>query len=511
MASPHVAGAAALLSALHPTWSPAEIKSALMTTATTANTVKQNGVTPTDPFDVGGGRIQIPAAAQAGLVFDETAVNYGAANAANADTLNIASFANANCYQECSWTRTAKSALDVSETWMATVVAPDGVEIMVEPSSFTLAAGATQTFTVTAMVTEAAPEDWVFGSVTFSADGGAAPDAYLPLAAYVASSTDANIVVKMVDDTDAVPGGVMTYTISVANTSPATQAFTVTDMVPMYAEYITGTATGGFVYDDVADMLSWSGDVGATLIELQPWDYADYLPLSLFFSPFALPSNPDDGCWGISGLDVYYMGEHYTNSIWSVNGGLELGQNSGFCLGASNTGLPSAGAINNLLAPWWTDLDLTSAGNWYVGGLTDGTYDYTIFEWENAPRFGVPTETATFQIWFVDGTDYMWFTYDHLDGTDGTIGAEDASGTIGDTLYLDGTGTKPAQDDEWLVAAIAADPAVLGYSVKVTGTPDHYIFNEAFVTGDLSGDNAAWVNTLIGPWPHEMFFPLIAK
>lgn len=48
MSSPHTAGAGALLKALHPDWTPGQIKSALMMTATVDGLVKEDGVTPVD-------------------------------------------------------------------------------------------------------------------------------------------------------------------------------------------------------------------------------------------------------------------------------------------------------------------------------------------------------------------------------------------------------------------------------------------------------------------------------
>ena len=58
MSSPHVAGAALLLKDAHPSWTPGQIKSALMTTAIT-DVVKEDLTTPADPFDFGSGRITV--------------------------------------------------------------------------------------------------------------------------------------------------------------------------------------------------------------------------------------------------------------------------------------------------------------------------------------------------------------------------------------------------------------------------------------------------------------------
>ncbi|RIQ24367.1 S8 family serine peptidase [Jiangella rhizosphaerae] len=151
MASPHVAGAGALLTALHPDWSPAEIRSALAATADTG-ILEENGTTPADPLDVGSGRIDLDAAGRAGLVMDESYTDFLAADpAAGGDpaTLNLPAFVDGTCTGTCSWTRTVRNVADVEAAYTATTTAPDGLAVTVEPATFALAPGATQDVTVT--------------------------------------------------------------------------------------------------------------------------------------------------------------------------------------------------------------------------------------------------------------------------------------------------------------------------------------------------------------------------
>ncbi len=168
MASPHDAGSAALLYALHPDWTPSEIQSALMLTAY-ADLVKEDEVTPADHFDIGAGRIQLEMAGLTGLVMDETYSNYMAANpdeGGDVRSLNIPSLYNSQCVGNCSWTRTFTSVADVSATY--TVTAPDW--IAVTPSEFTIAPGATQEITIIADVSGLEPDVWQFVAVEFNTD-----------------------------------------------------------------------------------------------------------------------------------------------------------------------------------------------------------------------------------------------------------------------------------------------------------------------------------------------------
>jgi uncharacterized repeat protein (TIGR01451 family) len=184
MASPHVAGAAALLRALHPTWSPAEIKSALLTTAVTA-VLKEDGVTPADPHAVGAGRLDLTAAARAGLLLNESGANFAAANplASGApQTLNLPALVDGACVNACRWTRTVRSALDRSAVWTAVLELPDGFTGSVTPATFTLAPGATQELTITLEVEAAGGQAWRFGALRLTPDLAAVPAQQVPIA-----------------------------------------------------------------------------------------------------------------------------------------------------------------------------------------------------------------------------------------------------------------------------------------------------------------------------------------
>ncbi|CAN0908685.1 Subtilisin-like protease [Linum grandiflorum] len=66
MACPHLSGIAALLRSAHPDWSPAAVKSAMMTTAH----VTQTGGQPISVFDMGSGHVNPTGASNPGLVYD---------------------------------------------------------------------------------------------------------------------------------------------------------------------------------------------------------------------------------------------------------------------------------------------------------------------------------------------------------------------------------------------------------------------------------------------------------
>ncbi|XP_021283919.1 subtilisin-like protease SBT2.6 [Herrania umbratica] len=83
MATPHIAGIAALIKQKHPKWGPAAITSAMMTTADRTDSSgapilaqSTNQLAPATPFDFGAGSINVTLAIEPGLIFNANFEHY---------------------------------------------------------------------------------------------------------------------------------------------------------------------------------------------------------------------------------------------------------------------------------------------------------------------------------------------------------------------------------------------------------------------------------------------------
>ncbi|GMI72919.1 hypothetical protein like AT5G45650 [Hibiscus trionum] len=158
MACPHVSGAAALLKAIHPHWSVAAIKSALMTTATITNSLGEpitdaNGNAAT-PFQFGAGHFRPTKAVDPGLIYDATYNDYllylctagpnslielnssfkCPANPPSTLTLNYPSFAITNLNTTVTIRRTVTNIGRPKSTYFFSAKPPLGVRVKAMPS-----------------------------------------------------------------------------------------------------------------------------------------------------------------------------------------------------------------------------------------------------------------------------------------------------------------------------------------------------------------------------------------
>lgn len=174
MSSPHVAGLAALYLGERPNATPAEVKSALMTTA--YDTVGADGAAVTDPFAQGAGHADPTRFFEPGLLYlngldDWYAYIQGigydvGVDPVDASDLNLASIAIGELTGAETITRTVTATQ--AGTFEASVDIP-GVEAVVEPSTLSFgAAGETAEFTVTFSNAGAPLDEFATGSLTWT-------------------------------------------------------------------------------------------------------------------------------------------------------------------------------------------------------------------------------------------------------------------------------------------------------------------------------------------------------
>jgi|GEM_PF-281383 len=186
MSTPHVTGIAALLKQAYPNWGPDQLKSALMTTAR-QDVVKDDGSTPADPFDFGAGHIDANKTLQHGLVYPLTSEDYDAylcgtprprlaqsqcqelinsGLSTEAYNLNLPSIGVSRLASNVTVKRRVTNT-GAAGNFTATVQAPEGIDIDVQPSLLSLQSGETAEFDVVISNQSNTQYEWVFGAISW--------------------------------------------------------------------------------------------------------------------------------------------------------------------------------------------------------------------------------------------------------------------------------------------------------------------------------------------------------
>jgi len=447
MSSPHVAGSAALVKDRHPSWTPGQIKSALMTTASD-NVVNNDGVSPTTPFDRGSGRVMLNKAGNPGATFDVPGGDYVTFKdqlyRANYPSLYIPSMPGLVKVR-----RTLHSVLTSNATWKLKVKAPADLKVLV-PSSLTVPAGGDVEFDITVDATTVANGQVRHAVIELS--NGPARKLRFPIT--IARGQAPVTLDKACAPASIALGNTTTCTLTLTNPTFDDAAVHLTDELPSRLALVAGSATGGAT--ESGNTVSFDGTLAASA----PADVAiatgsspagGYLPLSLFGVP-PVSGVGDETLINFNVPAFSFAGETWTRIGFDSNGYAVVGGGSGPDNQFINQELPDPARPNNVLAPFWTDLNPGAGGAMRIATLTDGADTWIVLDWEAVREFSLP-RTNSFQMWIGIDSDAnpgedVSYAYGTIQGNgDGgfmTTGAENRFGNRGQNYYVDGTGTLPS-------------------------------------------------------------------
>lgn len=398
MASPHVAGFAALLTDAHPEWSPAAMKSAMMTTATPL-TKEGNPIAGT-PFDYGAGHIVPNDATDPGLVYDAGFLDYFgflcgtgllvspdcAALGVDPSDLNQPSISIGELAGVQTVTRTVTN-VGPSGTYEVSVEAPPGVDVVVNPSSLTLATGESTTYEVTFTVTTAPVGEYTFGELTWSDGTRNARSPLVVQPVQIAAPAE-------ISGTGA--EGSLSFDVTFGYTGDYTAA---------PHGLIAGTQMAGNVVDDPANDINVALDTGEGITI-----HAVPVPAGTLYARFSLF---DDYTDGNDDLDLYVFGPT----------GFVGGSGSGTSAEQVDVPSPVAGIYLVVVHGWQTDGPDANYTlfSWSVPSTTGGSLSV-----DSAPASATRGETGTVEVsWsgLTAGTKYL-----------GAVSHGDGGGIFGVTL-----------------------------------------------------------------------------
>jgi subtilase family protein/PA domain-containing protein/fibronectin type III domain protein len=453
MSAPHVAGSVVLVKAAHPDWTPAEIKSALMTSAA-QGVVKEDGTTPATPFDDGAGSLRVNRAVSPTLVFDETFTDYVASSAdpLGRVNLNLPSVDAPTMSGQLTTTRTAVNVSGVDQRLHVSVDQPAGTAITVNGKNkdIKIDAGASVTFSITISAPFAANGQY-FGRITLTPSSGNAVT--IPVAfnkhqgavTLTQSCTPTTIAVSATSHCSA----------TASNLAPtaASVALSVQTEKSLHFQNTSGATSVS------PHAVSWSGSLTPAippqvLSITQGGTPAPYVPLALF-KVAPIPGVGDDTITNFNTPSFSYGGENYTRVGVVSNGYVVVGGGTSADIVFRPQIFPNPARPNNVIAPLWTDLNpsSTGGGSLRIATLTNGTDTWLVVDWSQVKNFG-NSATNSFEVWLRLGSTPASEQVSMVYGADVSSG-DAASGANSGAENRDGTSGQnipaPGHNTQWRV------------------------------------------------------------
>ena len=442
MSSPHAAGVSALVMAAHPDWTPGQVKSALMTTSL-QSVLKENGTSPSTPFDRGAGSIRADRALSPLVTLDVSAADYfaSAGDPLGRLHLNLPSIYANPMPGAVETTRTLTNVTGEDQPFKVVTQAPAGATISVSPASGSVPAGGSTELTIVISAPTVANGIY-FGQITVDLKKG--NDAVLPVAFNKAGA--AVSLTNTCDPTTIAQGTATDCSVTAANLTsqdaptnlrvagPPNSKLRVQNVSAPGVPSGNGFTWSGTIAGSVAPTIDSITDAGGTA------PAGGYFPLS------ALRHRADrrDAETRRSSTSTSRRSSTATRRTPRIavdsNGYVVIGGGTAADNDCCNPQtFPNPARPNNVLAPYWTDLNPGAGGAVRVGVLSDGREPFwLVVDWEAVDTFGVPASASSFQVWIQLGaTEGLWFTYGDLSApsVDGlTVGAENRDGSSGVNL-----------------------------------------------------------------------------
>lgn len=488
MSAPHVAGSALLLAQMNPDWGPGQIKSALMTTAYSEDLVKEDGVTPVDNFDAGSGHIDLTQAGNPGISISDSGSDYLALEDelwnSNYPSLYIPSMPGRMTIE-----RTIRSELDYSAFWEMHVEAPSDLRVIAR-GQIGLRPGSEKTVSITIDARQVPLGEVRHATLYFKEVDGPhvarfpitivreMPEVEIfnrcnPAVFVRTNSTECSITITNMSFDDA--------QVDLLNDMPRRLRLVENSVVGAETEGLKSLSYNGLLEGSDPPMIMVEDGTGTT---------AGYISLALFgIAPVS--GVTDESIVNFSVPEYEYGGEMHDSIGMVSNGYLIVGGGTSADVDFVNQIFPDPTIPNNVLAPFWTDLNPSAGGNLYAAILGDSNSDnaWVVLEWAEVPNFS-DGELNSFQVWIgINGEEDIAFVYGDVSDGDGgllTVGAENEFGNSGANWYADGVGTAVTSTTELRITSIPGAPgASHQITFEVTGWTPGPWNNCVELTSDL--------------------------